>query len=654
MEIDSDSASNQKDSDKDSSSQFSDDDSAEPPSFSLATLGLQRVGTAPPPKPQPLQPIQTLNARGMPARIRKRNRLFFDDHIINDDKPLRVSLSPRKNPLKIASPIKTSSVKIKRKRKNIASRYVRSEEKFQKQKRKERAELEVSSRDESSRHTVSSKSSQQRSTPSVDGSVNSVENAKPTDRRIGERIGMRLRNLLKLPKAHRWVIFEWFYSFIDKPLLGERNDFESFVTNAFPDLLTRQLTRAEWRYIRSRMGRPRRCSAAFFLEERQELERKRQKMRYIQTQRIGDIKNTSFFRDLPEKIPLPLPVGTKVTARLREPQDGIFSGTVDAFDSLTSTYRVTFDRAGLGTHSVPDIEIFSENFHETLSLQSITKDFRPFWFDNINNTISGPEAYYANSYRANSNRNDPLLAQEMYSNSPHRNALDANTYPPSLLETIVRLKRALLVKRIKLQRLHNMNNDAELKASQQLLLTKGYSNISQSTQTTNHIYEPLLNLSEDFQRRYASIIISMEKMNRDIQSYLSEVQMFANELTCDPQMQAMLTPTYLREKCREMADDAVTRNNRGLVKNINIISLIKNLATILLVASHMNSDNSVQVTKVFEGCVEEVRNSIQSVNMETFQKNVQIHLHHIQLGIGKSFTASNTQVASTNGTNNPC
>lgn len=36
------------------------------------------------------------------------------------------------------------------------------------------------------------------------------------DRKIGQKIGMRLRNLLKLPKAHKWVCFEWFYSNLDK------------------------------------------------------------------------------------------------------------------------------------------------------------------------------------------------------------------------------------------------------------------------------------------------------------------------------------------------------------------------------------------------------------------------------------------------------
>lgn len=42
-----------------------------------------------------------------------------------------------------------------------------------------------------------------------------LQSASP-DRKIGQKIGMRLRNLLKLPKAHKWVCYEWFYSNIDK------------------------------------------------------------------------------------------------------------------------------------------------------------------------------------------------------------------------------------------------------------------------------------------------------------------------------------------------------------------------------------------------------------------------------------------------------
>ncbi|XP_056437728.1 protein lin-9 homolog [Gadus chalcogrammus] len=38
------------------------------------------------------------------------------------------------------------------------------------------------------------------------------------DKKASQKIGLRLRNLLKLPKAHKWCIYEWFYSNIDRLL----------------------------------------------------------------------------------------------------------------------------------------------------------------------------------------------------------------------------------------------------------------------------------------------------------------------------------------------------------------------------------------------------------------------------------------------------
>lgn len=60
------------------------DDNEPMTEFGPAALGLQRVGSLPPRKPKPpTQPIQVLNRRGMPARIRKKNKLFYDDILVN-------------------------------------------------------------------------------------------------------------------------------------------------------------------------------------------------------------------------------------------------------------------------------------------------------------------------------------------------------------------------------------------------------------------------------------------------------------------------------------------------------------------------------------------------------------------------------------------
>lgn len=47
------------------------------------------------------------------------------------------------------------------------------------------------------------------------------------------------------------------------------------------------------------------------------------------------------------------------TALRRSPQDGLYTGVIDAVDPINNTYRITFDRADLGTHTVPDYEVLS-------------------------------------------------------------------------------------------------------------------------------------------------------------------------------------------------------------------------------------------------------------------------------------------------------
>ena len=58
-------------------------------------------------------------------------------------------------------------------------------------------------------------------------------------------------------------------------------------------------------------------------------------------------------------------------SRLRSPQEGLFMGAVDAYDTSNNTYRIRFDRPGLGgTHSVRDEEVLSVDLPETVPLSS--------------------------------------------------------------------------------------------------------------------------------------------------------------------------------------------------------------------------------------------------------------------------------------------
>lgn len=161
------------------------------------------------------------------------------------------------------------------------------------------------------------------------------------------------------------------------------NDFMICLKESFPQLKTRKLTRVEWCKIRRMMGKPRRCSQSFFEEERRELERKRQKIRMLQQRKAADINS---FKDLPPEIPLQLVIGTKVTARLRKPQDGLFTGSIDAVDTSNNTYRITFERAGLGTHSVPDYEVLVRHLFSPWKISIVRTFTLQYKFCNFSRT----------------------------------------------------------------------------------------------------------------------------------------------------------------------------------------------------------------------------------------------------------------------------
>lgn len=354
------------------------------------------------------------------------------------------------------------------------------------------------------------------------------------------------------------------------------------------------------------MGKPRRCSQSFFEEERRELERRRQKIRLLQSRKSGDI---SFVRDLPKEIPLSLPIGTKVTARLRYPQDGLFTGTIEAIYSMSSEYRVTFDRTGLGTHSVPDYEIHVNDVVDTIPVSNITQNFR----HKINGLCYVPSPMAA---AAKLNRSDPLIGASAGGVAGSEPATKQKTYvfPKEsiggfqlrLLELVVRARKTLAAKQMKLSRLKGMNQEAE---------------------TYKSYNEPF---PDDYQQRYASIVISMEKLNVENLKYLTEIQTFTRDLAKDSRTVAMLEPSYLREKCREHGRDTVQKNMQSSsVDNDNTMNLIYDLSMIMYVASHL-ADQNFHISKVLEGVLEETKNKLDRDNIDAFQANVHAHIRHLE------------------------
>lgn len=518
-------------------------------------------------KQQPPRTIefQMLNRRGTPARVRKKNKFFYDDELYNPT--LSKKDTSNKTPVKLQT---TPNCKVKPKMPTPSKRSVK---KIPVQYKPANNEL------------------------------------KPVyhDTRVSQIIGLKLRNLLKLPKAYNWVCSEWFYSNIDRPLFLECNDFIICLKESFPQLKNYSLTRAEWSMVRRMMGKPRRCSQNFFAEEIRELERRRNKIRLLQQRKASEIMG---FKDVPEEIPLQPVVGTSVTARLRTPKKGLFTGKIDALDTSNNTYRVSFDRPGLGTHSILDYEVLSNEPPETISKTTLLQAFRP---RNVNNLQIAPKML-----------RDPLLSSDpMLSmcSSSNKLTLDVNgmvgEHPLELLQTIVRLKKILYIKKAQIQSLKEMNTE-----------TERMSLYGQS-------------ISEEFQTRYAGNIIALEMINHDLSEIISSLNYHLKQLGPNELVSSILSPGYLQDQSQIMARELVQKNNmmasnpsKMVVDDESMLNLITDLTALMLqIKSLAEYDRKPYEVEVLKKTMVQIKLKLSPNNQKVFESCIEIHMQHIQDGL---------------------
>ncbi|CAH0391753.1 unnamed protein product [Bemisia tabaci] len=534
-----------------------------------AIFGLKRVGTedetahkedeSSTPSASP-----ALNNRGMPARIRKKNKLFYDEDMFN-----------------------ASTVGVKRQSRNSIKASPKKPATPAKAK-----QTPTSTPKSTPRIVPKSTPKSARSPPEMVKETSNLEGkGESASRKTGHKIGMKLRNLLKLPKAHKWVCHEWFYSNLDVPLFLGDNDFLICIRESFPELKTTKLSRPQWRMMRRMMGKPRRCSQTFFDEERREIERRRNNIRSLQQRKACDI---SCFKGLPPEIPLQLVLGTKVTARLRKPQDGLFTGIIDALDTSNNTYRITFERGGLGTHSIPDYEVLSNDPPDTISISSYLHKIRP------------PQSNSAMSVDS-----DSLSSRDVESGGKLNQLISPGGtmggYRVEHLESMVRLNKLLAVKKLRIQHLKEMNSDAERR---------------------NLYGRPL---SHEFKIHYASCVIELEQLNTALKDTLTVLQSFVlNNPEKEQQMQQI-------ESCPQVAAEIVEKNNSDAKNKVNdesMINLIVDLTSLLLqVKILINSDESSVESKIVKNSISDVKQRLDPVNQMVFENNVEVHLRHIQAGV---------------------
>jgi hypothetical protein len=211
----------------------------------LSFLGLRRRGDAKnaddeedlvkdPDSPMTSKSGMALNRRGLPARKRKLNSLIYG----SDDLVSIPIKSPKKRGPK--TPIKSNvDVDVEaadNSAEDLADSLPSSPVKSPSKKKAKKVVRRSSKKIPTSEVVVKNEP--------FDPELSSPE------KKSAQRLGVALRNLLKLPKGHKWMCYEFFYSNIDKVLFEGENDFMVCLRESFPQLKTRRLTRVEWCKVR--------------------------------------------------------------------------------------------------------------------------------------------------------------------------------------------------------------------------------------------------------------------------------------------------------------------------------------------------------------------------------------------------------------------
>ncbi|CAL8093554.1 unnamed protein product [Calicophoron daubneyi] len=511
------------------------------------------------------------------------------------------------------------------------------------------------------------------------------------ERRVPQVNAVRLRNVLKLPKAHKWVFYEWFYSNLDRPLLLGENDFRICLRENFPNVKTRRLSRSHWSLLRRLMGKPRRCSTAFFDEERHSLNEKREKIRTLQATRSVQLE---FLRDLPDDmfVPMPLIIGTRITARVRYPTDGLYTGKVDAIDSLRHCYRVTFDKSALGTRSIPDYEVLSILPQETIPLSAYKtqhKASRNLFMSparllaqsalqgkrhhlhhhkfahgavgpgapgdlHVNDcplcqaeaaSASGEGAtlrttlssgFGANSGLLNTPLKLPAISSGDVAASMGSAALSLNEssgsrlllneadiyggYPMKFLVMVTKLSKILEVKRRCVDELQDLNDEAERKISNKA------------------------KLSLEFQHTYLTLVIHLERLNKELNQYLAHVLQYANEIAQEHGVAPLEQAADFKQRCDEDSYEIVSRmKNMQLrpnssepqgLQNLKNMDLITKLAGLLVqVRSLSEQEGAAYGCTSIQESLRDIKSTIHSSNLHVFENCVEICVHHILSGL---------------------
>lgn len=308
--------------------------------------------------------------------------------------------------------------------------------------------------------------------------------------------------------------------------------------------------------------------------------------------------------EIPSKIPQPLVVGHKVFARVRSPKDGVFVGTIDAV--MDGRYRVLFEKDVIPPLIVPDYDILNESSEELAPVSFFlekNKAAQPVTFRS--NFILSP-AKMLSSDGSPLLENDPLLARPASTTVIEEKC---GNYPLRLIVMLVKLSKLIEVKKSFILQLQEMNGEAE----------------------RIHLYSE--NYLREFQEQYAKIIIELESLNKQLNTYLNGIQeYYSSLLPYLTEVTVTSRPEALQKLCHSHSLQMVKTSNANLnVQSRSTLDLITSLTALLLQVRALGQQRcNAYELRTLSDAINEIKTHLDSSNRGIFEDNVEVHVKHIE------------------------
>ncbi|KAL5263735.1 hypothetical protein ACHWQZ_G008943 [Mnemiopsis leidyi] len=319
------------------------------------------------------------------------------------------------------------------------------------------------------------------------------------------------------------------------------------------------------------------------------LEAQRNRVRELQQGKVNP-DEADLYKDLADEVPSMLIIGTSVTAQIK---DGLFVGEVEAVDPTTNSYRIRFDRPGLGTHTVPDYNVLSNGEVDMISKDTLfsqeTTDILP--------TVVLPQANLSSYMTTEHGISTGFLGG----------------YPVPFLRCIVKMNKLLKVKRDLLNKIKNLNSTVERKTS---------------------FREPL---DSGTQLMYATVVLDLDKLNKLFQTNVKDLQQHCKTHLGSETLAAM----QVKSSCMEAAELLVKEANQLIkLKHEKSTKFVAELTALLIQVERLSTSKNTNSMPVLNESIRNLRSIVHPSNLHSFQENVEVPLAHIQARLKQEFLSN--------------